>query len=68
MTAPEIPLSCATSWLWKGQYVELWYFTNNGLDYARQHSSTLDEDVMVQVQDKDGTAAWVPAVTSREAR
>ena len=67
-TAPEIPSSYATSRLWKGQYVELWYFTNDGLDYACQHSTTLDENTMVQVQDKDGTAAWVPAVASREAR
>jgi hypothetical protein len=67
MTAPKIPSSYVTSQLWKGQYIELWYFTNNGLDYAHQHSSTLDENMMVQIQDKDGTATWVPAVTSREA-
>ena len=57
----------ATSRLWEGQFVELWYFTNDGLDYARQHFTTLDENAMVQVQDKDGTVAWVPAVASRGA-
>jgi len=67
-TAPKIPLSYMTSHLWKGQFVKLWYFTNNGLDYACQHSTTLNENAMVQVQDKDGTVAWVPAVASREAR
>lgn len=66
-TPPEIVSTYATTRLRKGQYVELWYFTNDGLDYALQNSATLDEDAMVQTIDKDGRPTWVTTAASRES-
>ncbi|KAG6879151.1 hypothetical protein C0992_004825 [Termitomyces sp. T32_za158] len=67
-TPPEILPPYATARLQKGQYVELWYFTNEGLDYALRSSSTVDENAIVQTVDKDRNATWVSAAASRSSK
>ncbi|KAG6886935.1 hypothetical protein C0992_001572 [Termitomyces sp. T32_za158] len=65
---PEILPSYATARLQKGQFVEMWYFTNEGMDYALKTSTTTDENAMVQTIDRDGNAMWVPAAASRGSK
>ncbi|KAG6873492.1 hypothetical protein C0993_001405, partial [Termitomyces sp. T159_Od127] len=67
-TPVEIPSRFATSKLQKGQYVELWYFTNAGLRHARMTDATLDEDAMVAVAGRDGKVDLVPAAAARESK
>lgn len=65
---PEILPAYATTRLQKGLYVELWYFTNEGLDYALKTSSTVDENALIQAVDKDGGAVWTTAAASRGSK
>ncbi|KAG1736163.1 uncharacterized protein EDB91DRAFT_1055744 [Suillus paluster] len=48
----------------KGDYVELWYFTNAGLDDAKLKSS-VDEDAMIMATLAGGNTAWVSATLMR---
>ncbi|KAG1854882.1 hypothetical protein F4604DRAFT_1685892 [Suillus subluteus] len=50
----------------KGDYVELWYFTNDGLDDAKLKSS-VDEDAMIMATLAGGNTAWVSAASTRNA-
>ncbi|KAG6886636.1 hypothetical protein C0992_003051 [Termitomyces sp. T32_za158] len=59
----EILPAYATSRLQDGMYVEMWYFTNEGLDYALKTSAALDDDFMIQSIDKDGNAVWTTAAS-----
>ena len=63
---PIIPSSYATRKLDKGEYVELWYFTNAGIDDS-QAKTTIDEEAMVPSKLADGTTVWIPATTARNA-
>jgi hypothetical protein len=51
----------------KGHYVELWYYTNDGLDDAIKYSSTVDEEAMVMSRNSDGSTSWVHAAAARES-
>ncbi|KAG6876089.1 hypothetical protein C0993_005612, partial [Termitomyces sp. T159_Od127] len=64
----EIPSRYAISKLQKGQYVELWYFTNAGLKYAKSSEATVDDDGMVAVAGKDGTLDWIPAAATKDSK
>ncbi|KAG6896038.1 hypothetical protein C0993_008849 [Termitomyces sp. T159_Od127] len=64
----EIPSRYATAKLQKGQYVELWYFTNVGLRHARATDATLDEDAMVAIAGRDGRVDLVPAAVAKESK
>ncbi|KAG5638381.1 hypothetical protein DXG03_004147, partial [Asterophora parasitica] len=55
-TMPIFVSPYALARLRKGQYVEMWYFTNDGISYAQHNSTMHDEDTMVQVADKDSRA------------
>ncbi|KAG1798857.1 uncharacterized protein HD556DRAFT_1231844, partial [Suillus plorans] len=61
-----IPSSYVIRKLDKGDYVELWYFTNTGLDEAKLKSS-IDEDAMVMVTLAGGETAWVSAASMQNA-
>jgi hypothetical protein len=50
----------------KGDYVELWYFTNDGLDDTKLKSS-IDEDAMIMATLAGGSTAWVSAALMRNA-
>ena len=52
----------------KGQYVELWYYTNDGLDEAMKTNTTLDDDAMIISKGPDGSTSWVPATTARDSK
>ncbi|KAF8797779.1 hypothetical protein BYT27DRAFT_7046836, partial [Phlegmacium glaucopus] len=51
----------------KGLYVELWYYTNAGLDDAAWSSTMTDDEAMVFLRQPDGTTSWVPAASARDA-
>ncbi|KAG1759481.1 hypothetical protein EDD22DRAFT_782480, partial [Suillus occidentalis] len=61
------PSSYATCKLDKGEYVELWYFTNAGLKEAKT-KSTIEDDAMIMSTLPDGSMAWVAAVSSCNAK
>ncbi|KAG6889962.1 hypothetical protein C0992_003442 [Termitomyces sp. T32_za158] len=67
-TPVEIPSRFATAKLQKGQYVELWYFTNAGLRHARTNEATVDEDAIMAVAGRDGRVDLVPATATKEAK
>ncbi|KAG1720962.1 hypothetical protein EDB19DRAFT_1917613 [Suillus lakei] len=62
-----VPASYAFKKLDKGEYVELWYFTNEGLEEAKM-KKTIDDDAMVMSKLPDGSTAWVSAASARSAR
>ncbi|KAG6825455.1 hypothetical protein H0H92_003650 [Tricholoma furcatifolium] len=68
ITPPEILPTYATSRLQKGQYVELWYFTNEGIASGLKHAGSVDENAMAQSVDKDGVVTWIPAVAAKALR
>jgi hypothetical protein len=51
----------------KGLYVELWYYTNAGLDDAFRNSNTVDDEAMMMVRLPNGSTSWVPAASTRVA-
>ncbi|KAF8809699.1 hypothetical protein BYT27DRAFT_7254418 [Phlegmacium glaucopus] len=51
----------------KGLYVELWYYTNAGLDDALRSSSNIDDEAMVMLHRPDGSSSWVPSASTRDA-
>lgn len=61
------PCAYALKKLDKGEYVELWYFTNDGLDEAK-HKKTVDDDAMILSTLADGSTAWVSAASTRSTR
>ncbi|KAG2118588.1 hypothetical protein DEU56DRAFT_708097, partial [Suillus clintonianus] len=61
------PSAYATRKLDKGEYVELWYFTNDGLDDAQTKKTVIEDDAMVLSTLPDGSTAWVSAASSRNA-
>ncbi|KAG1885230.1 hypothetical protein F4604DRAFT_1901142 [Suillus subluteus] len=50
-----------------GKYVELYYWTNDGLDDALVNYRTRDDDSMVPSIGEDGSTVWVSAATSKLA-
>ncbi|KAH9916494.1 hypothetical protein B0H21DRAFT_851814 [Amylocystis lapponica] len=52
----------------KALYLELYYYTNVGLDAANLAVSSLDDDVMTMQRGEDGIASWVPAVAAKAAK
>jgi hypothetical protein len=62
-----MPCSYALRKLDKGEYVELWYSTNDRLDEANL-KKTVDDDAMIMSTLADGSMAWVSAASTRNAR
>lgn len=52
----------------KGQYVELYFYTNVGLEAARVSVSQIDDKTMVMQLNADGTTSWVPAAAARDPK
>ncbi|KAG2108729.1 uncharacterized protein F5147DRAFT_773530 [Suillus discolor] len=50
----------------KGEYIEIWYFTNDSLDEANL-KKTVDDDTMIMSTLADGLSAWVSAVSTCNA-
>ncbi|KZP10954.1 hypothetical protein FIBSPDRAFT_656562, partial [Athelia psychrophila] len=51
----------ATRKLDKGQYLQLWYVTNDGIETARHSVISAEASSMVVVSNDDGTTAWQAA-------
>jgi hypothetical protein len=51
----------------RGQYVELYYWTNKGLEDARLNYRTLDDESMVPTAGLDGSTTWITASAARPA-
>ncbi|KAG2137013.1 hypothetical protein DEU56DRAFT_736994 [Suillus clintonianus] len=51
-----------------GEYCELFYFTNNGLEEASRSTFTADEDALVMMPTSDGLHKWIPASAARDPK
>ncbi|KAG1853871.1 hypothetical protein C8R48DRAFT_610485 [Suillus tomentosus] len=51
----------------KGQFMELYYWTNKGLADVRANFRTTDDDSMVATAGVDGSATWISASMARPA-
>ncbi|KAG1731059.1 uncharacterized protein EDB91DRAFT_1085183 [Suillus paluster] len=57
------PCSYAIRKIDKGEYMELWYFTNDGLDEAHA-KKTIDDDAMIMSKMADSSTAWVSSAST----
>jgi len=62
-----MPCSYVLRKLDKGEYIELWYFTNDELDKANL-KKTVDDDAMIMSTLADSSTAWVSAVSTCNAQ
>ncbi|KAG2049253.1 hypothetical protein BDR06DRAFT_1012351 [Suillus hirtellus] len=67
LKATILPSSYTLRKLDKGEYIELWYFTNDGLDDAKLKNS-VDEDAMIMATLAGGDTAWVSAASTWNTR
>jgi hypothetical protein len=49
----------------KGLYVELWYYTNAGLDEALRNSNTVDDEALMILRLPNGSTSWAPAASTK---
>ncbi|TFY67376.1 hypothetical protein EVJ58_g1654 [Rhodofomes roseus] len=49
----------------KGQYVEMYYYTNRGLNAAEAAVTQVDDDALAMKTNSDGSTSWVPAASLR---
>ncbi|KAG6372007.1 hypothetical protein JVT61DRAFT_8702 [Boletus reticuloceps] len=61
----KLPLPIATRKLKKGDFVELYYFTNKGLAEAEASTRSMDDDALTLTRDEDGQHAFVPVTASK---
>jgi hypothetical protein len=59
--APVFASNFAVRKLEKGLFVEMWYYTNAGLDEALRNSSAMDDEAMTMLRLPNGSTSWVPA-------
>jgi len=62
-----IPSTYALCKLLKGEYLELHYFTNEGLADSRASASHGDDEAMLPVTDSAGGMSWIPVAAKRTA-
>ena len=65
--APVVAANYAIRKMEKGLYVELWYYTNAGLDEAFRNSNTIDDEAMTMLRLPNGSTSWVPAAATKTA-
>lgn len=58
---PIIPVQSAVRRMKKGEYVQLWYYTNQGLDTALRSFANANDDAMTMIKGPDGSTTWAPA-------
>ncbi|KAG1903141.1 uncharacterized protein F5891DRAFT_947938 [Suillus fuscotomentosus] len=51
----------------KGQYIELYYWTNHGLDDAMVNYRTCDNNSLVPTTSEDGSTVWISSASSKPA-
>ncbi|KIJ09014.1 hypothetical protein PAXINDRAFT_88067 [Paxillus involutus ATCC 200175] len=64
-TVPITPSPHALRKLWKGEYVELHYFTNKGLAEAQSISHSVDDEALALLQDEQGLHSFVPIAAAK---
>ncbi|KAG2136650.1 hypothetical protein DEU56DRAFT_707376, partial [Suillus clintonianus] len=63
-----LPCQYAIRKMKSGEYCELFYFTNNGLEEASRSTFTADEDALVMMPTSDGLHKWIPASAARDPK
>ena len=63
-----IPSYYASRKMKKGDFCELYYFTNAGLQEARKDNLTVDSEALVMLPASDGQHCWIPAGAARDPR
>ncbi|KAG1717344.1 hypothetical protein EDB19DRAFT_1900328 [Suillus lakei] len=51
-----------------GNYCELFYFTNSGLEEASNSSFTADADTLIMMTSTDGSHKWIPAGAAQDPK
>ncbi|KIJ50600.1 hypothetical protein M422DRAFT_159427, partial [Sphaerobolus stellatus SS14] len=64
--AREILAPYAQRMMEKGRYCEMWYFTAEGLNAAKQSGAYVDSEGVVPVIDTSGGMAWISATAKRD--
>lgn len=63
-----IPTQYALRKLKAGDYCELHYFTNKGLEEAKVHHLVAEPDALVMLPAADGLHSWVPTAVVRDQK
>lgn len=63
-----LPCQYAVRKMKSGDYCELFYFTNSGLEEASRNTFTADEDALVMLPTADGMHKWIPAGAARDPK
>jgi hypothetical protein len=63
-----LPSQYATRMLKKGEFCELYYFTNKGLDDAFKSSLTAEPEALVMMPLDNGFHSWVPAAAVKDPK
>ncbi|KAG1867123.1 hypothetical protein C8R48DRAFT_704315 [Suillus tomentosus] len=63
-----LPAQYATRKLKAGDYCELHYFTNRGLDEAKASNLIAEPDALVMIPSADGLHSWVPAAAVKDPK
>jgi len=64
-TLPITPSPLALRKLGKGEYVELYFFTNKGLADAQDFAYSVDDDAFTLMPDENGTHSFVPIAAAK---
>ncbi|KAI6094614.1 hypothetical protein F5141DRAFT_976831, partial [Pisolithus sp. B1] len=62
----NIPAPYATCKLKKGEYCELYFFTNVGLAEVESFNTLIDDEALTLLKADNGQHVWVPASNSRD--
>lgn len=63
-----LPVQYATRRLKAGDYFELYYFTNKGLDKAKISALIAEPDMLVMLPASDGVHSWVSATAVKDPK
>ncbi|KAG0700219.1 hypothetical protein DFH29DRAFT_983167 [Suillus ampliporus] len=63
-----IPTPYATRKLKAGDYCELYYFTNKGLEDAKKTTLIAEPDALVMLPATDGVHSWIPAAAVKDPK
>jgi hypothetical protein len=63
-----LPSQYATRMLKKGEFCELYYFTNKGLDDAFKSSLTAEPEAILMIPSENGLHSWVPAAAVKDPK
>ncbi|KAI9566228.1 hypothetical protein HD554DRAFT_2025880, partial [Boletus coccyginus] len=64
-TSPVIPFSLALCKLYKGDFCELYFFTNKGLTNIQVIFYSTDDKALMLVQDNHGLHSFIPLASTK---